>query len=176
MSEDKIARAEAQIRTTATVGKHHHSGRSLPMWERAVIRLSVDATTGCWVWQGARTDEGYGSLGIHDTTRTVRVHRWMYEQLVGPIPRGLVIDHLCRNRACANPRHLEPVTRRINTLRGEGPSARSAARSHCDAGHPLTGENVYIRPGTTARICRICRREYMRAYKVNRRAQRKASP
>ena len=74
---------------------------------------------GCWEWQGALND-GYGIVGRDGTTR--RVHRVVYEALVGPIPNGMDLDHLCRNRRCCNVLHLEPVTRRENLARGIGPA------------------------------------------------------
>lgn len=92
----------------------------------------VDKTdeTGCWWWLGALTArEGYGSFSIGSrkdgTRKNVSAHRWIYEQLVGPIPKGLHIDHLCRERRCVNPDHMEPVTLGENVLRGEGPTSRA---------------------------------------------------
>lgn len=79
--------------------------------------------SGCWNWNGV-VSKGYGLIKVH--SRSVRVHRLMYEVFVGPIPEGLVIDHLCKNKQCVNPEHLEAVTSRENTLRGEGPSSRKA--------------------------------------------------
>lgn len=76
----------------------------------------LDETTGCWVWQRAVLKTGYGSLRI--AGRTVRAHRHYYEKHRGPIPQGLVLDHLCRNRRCVNPDHLEPVTFEENCRRG----------------------------------------------------------
>lgn len=116
--------------------------------------LPVD---GCWVWTGARVSAGYGSLGVGK--KTVSAHRFMYTALVGPIPEGLHLDHLCRNRACCNPEHLEPVTSRENTLRGETLAAACAAKTHCPKGHEYTPDNV-LRAGRK-RICRECR--YLRS-------------
>jgi hypothetical protein len=83
---------------------------------RHVVR---DPDTECWEWTAARKNGGYGSFAIG--RGNVYAHRFAYEMLVGPIPGGLELDHLCRNRGCANPDHLEPVTRQINVLRGRVP-------------------------------------------------------
>lgn len=87
----------------------------------------VDRTTGdaCWPWTARLDRDGYGTLKM-PTGRSIRAHRFAYELLVGPIPEGLVIDHLCRNRRCVNPAHLEPVTAEENWRRGDAPSAISA--------------------------------------------------
>lgn len=106
----------------------------------------------CWEWTGTRSAKGYGVFS------GVRAHRAAYELLVGPIPAGLTIDHLCRNRACINPAHLEPVTNRENILRGESPSAIHARASHCPKGHQYDGANTWTdRRGW--RTCRECRRD-----------------
>lgn len=103
---------------------------------------------GCWLWQ--HTDRaGYGTYFFADGRRWLP-HRWSYEHFRGPIPDGLEIDHLCRNRACVNPDHLEPVTRVENALRGPG------AITECVNGHPYTTENTYIRPDRGTRSCRTC--------------------
>lgn len=83
--------------------------------DRIFPRLTEDLTTGCWDWQGALRN-GYGAVGIG--TKIVYVHRWIYEHFIAPIPDGLIIDHLCINRRCANPEHLDVVTRAINNARG----------------------------------------------------------
>jgi hypothetical protein len=118
-------------------------------WER------VEITESCWLWRGARTGGGYGQL-IIDGRRTY-AHRWAYESLVGDIPVGLQLDHLCRTRHCVNISHLEPVTVRENVLRGEGVSARHARKTHCPSGHPYSSGNTYLSRGR--RSCRQCHRD-----------------
>jgi hypothetical protein len=89
-------------------------------------------------------------------------HRVSYELLVGPIPQGLQLDHLCRNRRCINPAHLEPVTSRENTMRGETVAAANASRDHCPSGHPYSDSNT-IALGKGGRKCRECDRTRGRA-------------
>lgn len=113
----------------------------------------------CWLWTGGADHKGYGQLvpeGARDVT--VRAHRFIYELVVGPVDASLEMDHLCRNRRCVNPAHLEPVTRRENMLRGESFAAKNAVKTHCVHGHPFDAENTFTRPGGR-RGCRACRRE-----------------
>lgn len=113
-------------------------------------KYSIDAN-GCWIWSAGRTLEGYGKLKVFG--KTVLAHRWYYK-LNNSIPDELTLDHLCRVRCCVNPSHLEPVTQQINTLRGVGPSAENAIKTHCIRGHEFTPENTRI--ANNKRHCRKC--------------------
>lgn len=124
----------------------------------------VDKTSSCWRWIGAVKSNGYGNFW---DGRYWNAHRWAYEALVGPIPAGLTIDHLCRNRQCVNPDHLEPVTMAVNLERGTSRAAVSAyhaARTHCKRGHAKTPENTYYHEsGNQCQPCRILRGRLSRA-------------
>lgn len=95
----------------------------------------------CWVWIGY-VDKQTGYAKYKKTGRSRSSHQVAYEYLIGPVPEGLQLDHLCRVRHCVNPAHLEPVTGKINTLRGTSFSAKNAAKTHCKNGHPLSGNNL----------------------------------
>lgn len=121
---------------------------------------------GCWIWEGAVNRWGYGQTTVGNGTkrgRTCVVHRESYERLVGAIPEGLQVDHLCRNRRCYNPKHLEPVSIAENVLRGEGPGAKNRRKTHCYKGHEFTPENTMIVSTTGERRCRMCDHEKQRA-------------
>lgn len=112
----------------------------------------------CWSWLGTVVKTyGYLQMAGH---RRVLAHRFAYELLVGPIPNGLEIDHLCRNRTCVNPSHLEPVTRGENIRRSTGITNSNAAKTHCPQGHEYSPENTIIGKtplGGDYRICATCR-------------------
>lgn len=120
----------------------------------------------CWEWTGAKTSGGYGHFWVNPVR--VVCHRYAYEQLVGQIPEGLQLDHLCRNRACVNPNHLEPVTQQVNILRGFSIATSNRLKTHCPKGHPYSAENTYIHPKNNGRICRTCARERTRANREKR--------
>jgi len=120
--------------------------------------------TGCWQYTGGLNRDGYPQ-----TTRLL--HRFVYECLVGPIPAGHELDHVCRNRACLNPLHLEPVTHKVNTLRSNGVTALNARKTHCPHGHEYTERNTYRHAGR--RRCRTCMNQKRYARAVRARAQKK---
>lgn len=130
----------------------------------------------CWLWTGwSQGGYGYTRVGSRTdgTRRQVRVHRLMFEAAKGPIPDGLVIDHLCRNKLCGNPAHLDAVTQRENVLRGDSPAARCAVVTHCPRGHEYTPENTYVcKRGK--RSCQTCKGIASKAYQ-RRKAARHAS-
>lgn len=118
----------------------------------------VQKGEGCWEWQGTLTKaHGYGRFGSKNLA-----HRLAYELAKGPIPAGLVIDHLCRNHRCVRPDHLEAVTDRVNILRGQAPSVIASRSSVCKNGHPYDADNTRLSiiraTGRVRRRCRICTR------------------
>ena len=116
---------------------------------------------GCWEWMGYRTPKGYGGVAIKNKTH--RAHRVVYELLVGPIPVGLDLDHICRNRGCVRPDHLEPVTCKENLMRGLTHAALNAAKTHCPHGHLYDEKNTILKKSGT-RLCRECNKIQCRAY------------
>lgn len=121
----------------------------------------VVCENGCWEWVGycrhwARDHDRYCQPDGYGHYLSQMAHRWVYILLRGPIPNGLTLDHLCRNHRCVNPDHLEPVTKRDNTLRGTNQAAKRAKQTHCQHGHLLSGDNL-LRQRLTGRRCRTCR-------------------
>lgn len=139
-----------------------HAYTKLPRRWLAKIRF---AQSGCWEWLGPLSEDGYAML------KHTQGHRKIYELLIGPIPGGLTLDHLCRVRSCINPGHLEPVTVRENNLRGVGPSAVNAGKTECVNGHPFNASNTYVyvgRSGSPERACIECRRQAVRRHRAKR--------
>ncbi len=119
--------------------------------ERILAKFYVDLETGCWVWTGSRTRDSYGWVWFKP--RAWLAHRLVYELCVGPIPEGLQIDHLCRNRPCVSPSHLEPVTNAENVRRGMG-GEWWRRKTHCPQGHAYVEANTYMY--RNRRHCRAC--------------------
>lgn len=128
-------------------------------WKRVIF------TDTCWEYDGGHT-RGYAAFSlIHPRTgkwHQVGGHRIAYETLVGPIPTGFFLDHLCRNPGCLNPKHLEVVAHRENTVRGVGFIAKNVLATHCPRGHEYTAENTRVYKGQ--RNCRACSRRTSLAY------------
>jgi hypothetical protein len=138
--------------------------------ESIATRIIIDPETGEWIWSGPLDRDGYGRLGKR------LVHRVVFTLLAGPIPDGLTLDHVrargCTSRACCSPWCLEPVTRRVNILRGTSPAAVNARKIRCIHGHRFTKANTY--PWHGRRICRICTRR--RARRRRQRLREAAAP
>lgn len=126
--------------------------RQVPI-ERFLDKIWVHPMSGCWHWTASLDSHGYGQFqrgrGYGGLTRA---YKWAYEHFVGPVPEGLELDHLCRNKTCVFPGHLEPVTHRENVLRGPGASAIHARMTECKNGHPFVG-----RTSGGIRTCGQCR-------------------
>lgn len=133
--------------------------------------LKVEFTAGCWIWHGPRNSDGYGMLVTQKNNKVthLRVARIVYEKTIGPIPEGLMPDHLCRITSCVNPFHLEPVTNQENILRGESPAGKNGRKVLCIKGHQLFGPNLLIRKYNGNRMCRSC-------YNLRRRTKYNTNP
>lgn len=120
----------------------------------------------CWEWQAKiHNPTGYGHICING--KTYLAHRVSYELHIGKIPKGLTVDHVCRNRKCVNPLHLRLLTGKENTLAGIGIAAQNARKTHCFRGHPLFGNNLYI-DSKGGRVCKICQKIRYTKYLKNK--------
>ncbi len=144
------------------------------MREKIRANVVVDDESGCWNWQRAITKStGYGQTW--DGDRVLSSHRAAFIEFKGPIHEGLHIDHLCRNRRCCNPDHLEAVTPQVNIVRGEGLSAQNAAKVVCMRGHDLSGDNLRIQRQSRhnrgiLRVCVTCQNDRKQAWRKSRKA------
>lgn len=133
------------------------------MYPLAVLKVRFEEkyipepNTGCWLWTHYLDEKGYGYLRV-SRERMIQAHRVGYLIYKGVVPQGLVLDHLCRTPCCVNPDHLEPVTHRVNILRGVGTGAQFARRTHCSAGHFLSADNTAPGLAERHRRCLTCRR------------------
>lgn len=138
--------------------------------ERFDETWTLEPNTGCWLWMNAPDPKGYGRFfvgRIDGRPRQKPAHRVSWGLYRGPIPDGMVIDHLCRVRSCVNPDHLRCVTPAINaTENSVSFAARNAAKTHCDRGHPLPAK------GPFGRVCAACERRRLHAYRARLRAKR----
>lgn len=134
--------------------------------QRIRDKFDVDES-GCWLWRKP-SGGGYGYIHWGKMRKATRV---IWELLVGPIPEGLVLDHLCRVTACVNPEHLEIVTQTDNMRRGRNPNRE---KTHCPQGHPYDKANtiVAVSKGRKSRYCRTCQREYIRRWKQRKREEK----
>lgn len=142
------------------------------MQKKIVVEVVPDCPVPgpCWIWTGCRSN-GYGRKAYPDSNTIWQVHRLTYTLLVGDIEGGLQIDHLCLQKPCCNPAHLEPVTAQENTLRFK------ALKTHCLKGHPFSGSNliVHTKPnGRTMRVCRECKLAAWRAWSHRQSKERSA--
>lgn len=143
-----------------------------PLSQRLWEKVRVGGPDECWEWTGAINASGYGRIFRGPGGGSLLAHRAAYELAKGPIPSGLELDHLCRNRACVNPAHLEAVTRRTNQVRGLGVAGRNARKTHCPQGHPYDERNTILSFGLRAhgkRSCRTCHNRRERARHARKR-------
>lgn len=138
--------------------KRPHTGGRAVVPAQVRFWKFVQKTEKCWLWTAHKIPSGYGVFNIRPPDGRwpyghIGAHRFSYELVHGPIPKGFTLDHLCRNPGCVNPEHLEAVTSRENTIRGEGPSAVNHRKTHCLRGHEFNR----IDKKTGQRICRTCK-------------------
>lgn len=127
--------------------------------KRLLSKIKIDTKTLCWNWIGYISKNGYGKIAYNQSTYTgFEAHRLSYILFKGKLNSTLQLDHLCRNRSCVNPDHLEEVTKKENIMRGIGIGVRNKAKTHCPQGHEYTPENTRISPANGGRCCNKCQR------------------
>lgn len=143
------------------VAKYRCLASRTDTWARMVNSTKFDGPDGCWEWQSTINETGYG-LYCHHEFGSLLAHRLALHVAGKPVPADMTVDHLCRNRRCVNPAHLEIVDRATNSLRGNGYFALNARKTHCVNGHEYTPENTGHKKSKTkvgvARYCLTCSR------------------
>lgn len=140
-------------------------GRKTYYLDRFISKIRFTNT--CWEWEGHVQPDGYGTFAI--MSKKVPAHRISYLEFVGEIPEGLVLDHLCRNRRCVNPNHLEAVTQQVNLMRGQTMNVLNKDKTHCPKGHEYTDDNTYVRKNGW-RDCKTCKRIAVNRYAAKQRS------
>lgn len=156
MSTIDVVTYEPFPRPKRSPGGRIYARRGAPLIERIAGHLVFPDDSDCWLWDGAHTPAGYAHMNLGGG-RYGHVDRALYEILLGPIPEGLELDHLCRNRGCVSPWHVEPVTHTENVRRGAAAFALQTGR--CARGHERSPENTYVRRDGRISHCLACRRE-----------------
>lgn len=129
----------------------------------------VTKTDDCWLWSGNKTDKGYGQFRVGG--KMCAAHRTAFAVLVRLPARHLVINHLCKVRNCVNPDHMETVTQYENLMYSDSPATLNKRKTHCGKGHPLSGDNLYTKPGKYGlhRVCIRCKNAYLREWRAEKR-------
>lgn len=142
--------------------------RVTPIIERLIRKVDFNDPSGCWLWTGGKDGRGgYGQIGTGRAGEgNSMTHRVMWEHMVGAIPAGMELHHLCFTPACCNPAHLEVVTPLENKRMIRGRNS-NMGKTHCLNGHEFDTENTYVRPGG-GRHCKACQRERSRRYEASR--------
>ena len=155
------------------IARYGPSGRSVPPKKRPIMerffdRVCFEPNTGCWLFDGSFSPDGYAYFYVSDKKMKV-AHKFLYEREVSPVPEGMELDHLCLVRCCVNPQHLEVVTHAENVRRGQ-PRNFNRNKTHCRNGHPYSGYNLTITP-SGERTCKTCSREATRRFRERKRAE-----
>lgn len=143
-----------------------------PVYDRIMEKVSPEPNSGCWLWMASLDGHGYGQIMLPNN-KVRRAHRELYQCVKGEVAKNLDLDHLCRNRACVNPDHLEPVTRSVNLRRGLGPQKTKewhAKQMGCVNGHKYEAGSYFVyfhaKRNRSYRVCKICASAAQAAYKL----------